>query len=99
MQLPQQATYTKVLSNASNLSKKYLNTIFTRKQLPEEKGAVYLVDAFRGLGEKYRMFVGVGELVEGCVGEIGELEEIMGIFAELSGEMSSSILPQGDLII
>ncbi len=43
MRLPHVETYTKVLSSASNMSKKYLNAIFTRKQLPEQKDTINLV--------------------------------------------------------
>lgn len=39
MMLPRVEYYTRVLSSASNMSKKYLNTIFTRKQQPAHKSA------------------------------------------------------------
>lgn len=39
MVLPREQSYAKVLVNASNMSRKYLNTIFTRKQIPGHKDA------------------------------------------------------------
>lgn len=54
-------TYDKVLRNAADLSRKYLNTFFTRKSLPEEK-MKEVITTYRFLKQRIQEYEEVKEV-------------------------------------
>lgn len=80
---PKQLAYEKALRNAADLSRKYLNSFFTRKNLPHEN-MKELIASYTSLTQKIQQYREVKQIALIKIKEFVSFEETMNLFAELT---------------
>ena len=91
---PEVKRYDKVLHDAATISRKYLNTIFTRKQYgevqAEDQEMLQHYQDFKDFAVAYRA---VKDIVMACGNQQDSYEEVMTAFREIRGGLSKGLPP------